>query len=247
LNTFGSSGPLYVVDGMPMSSADINNINPNDIESTTVLKDGSAAAIYGSRSANGVIILTTKSGGSQTPQVSFNSYYGIQSFNKFIPLMNSQQMADIINESHVNGNFYPLQPAMNDPANLANSTNWQDEAINPAPIQDHSISITGGNPNAKYAVSGGVFDQEGVMAFRTFKRYYSRVKTEFKIGKLTVGQSLIASRDQGLNLNFGNNLDFNGICPKCSNPQSFVVDLDNDVCKHLPVDSTFLLNSSFEF
>ncbi len=207
LNTFGSSGPLYVVDGMPMSSADINNINPNDIESTTVLKDGSAAAIYGSRSANGVIILTTKSGGSQTPQVSFNSYYGIQSFNKFIPLMNSQQMADVINEAHVNGNFYPLQPAMNDPANLANSTDWQDEAINPAPIQDHSISIIGGNPNAKYAVSGGVFDQEGVMAFRTFKRYYSRVKTEFKIGKLTVGQTLIASRDQGLNLNFGNNLD----------------------------------------
>ena len=207
LSTFGSSGPLYVVDGMPMEAADINSINPNDIESTTILKDGSAAAIYGARSANGVILLTTKSGSERVPTVSFNSYYGIQSFNKFIPLLNSQQMADVINEAHVNGNFYPLQPAMNDPANLANSTDWQDVSINPAPIQDHSISVSGGNPNAKYAISGGVFDQESVLAFRTYKRYYSRVKTEFKIGKLTIGQSLIASKDEGLNLNFGNNLD----------------------------------------
>jgi TonB-linked SusC/RagA family outer membrane protein len=207
LNTFGSSGPLYVVDGMPMDGADINSINPNDIESTTVLKDGSAAAIYGSRSANGVILLTTKSGGNRDPRVSFNSYYGIQSFNDFIPLLNSQQMADVINEAHVNGNFFPLQPAMNDPVNLQTNTDWQDVAINPAPIQDHSISVNGGSPNAKYAVSGGVFDQEGIMAFRSFKRYYSRVKTEFKIGRLTIGQSLIGSRDQGLNLGFGNNLD----------------------------------------
>ncbi len=207
LNTFGSSGPLYVVDGMPMDAADINSINPHDIESTTVLKDGSAAAIYGSRSANGVILLTTKAGSNRAPQVSFNSYYGIQSFNDFIPLLNSQQMADVINEAHVNGNFYPLQPAMNDANNLKTNTDWQDVAINPAPIQDHSISVSGGNQFSKYAVSGGVFDQEGIMAFRNFKRYYSRVKTEFVIGKLTVGQSLIGSRDQGLNLGFGNNLD----------------------------------------
>ena len=207
LNTFGGSGPLYVVDGMPMEAADINTINPNDIESTTVLKDGSAAAIYGSRSANGVILLTTKSGANRAPSISFNSYYGIQSFNKFIPLLNSQQMADVINEAHVNGNFYPLQPAMNDPNNLKTNTDWQDAAINPAPIQDHSLTVSGGTPDAKYSISGGVFDQESVLAFRTYKRYYSRVKTEFKIGKLTIGQSLIASKDEGLNLNFGNNLD----------------------------------------
>ena len=207
LNTFGGSGPLYVVDGMPMEGSDINSINPNDIESTTVLKDGSAAAIYGSRSANGVILLTTKSGVNRAPQVSFNSYYGIQSFNDFIPLLNSQQMADVINEAHVNGNFFPLQPAMNNPTNLQTNTDWQDVSINPAPIQDHSISVSGGSLNAKYAVSGGVFDQESVLAFRTYKRYYSRIKTEFNIGKLTIGQSLIGSRDEGLNLNFGNNLD----------------------------------------
>ncbi len=207
LNTFGGSGPLYVVDGMPMEAADINTINPNDIESTTVLKDGSAAAIYGSRSANGVILLTTKSGANRAPSISFNSYYGIQSFNKFIPLLNSQQMADVINEAHVNGNFFPLQPAMNDPNNLKTNTDWQDAAINPAPIQDHSLTVSGGTPDAKYSISGGVFDQESVLAFRTYKRYYSRVKTEFKIGKLTIGQSLIASKDEGLNLNFGNNLD----------------------------------------
>lgn len=207
LNTFGGSGPLYVVDGMPMEGSDINSINPNDIESTTVLKDGSAAAIYGSRSANGVILLTTKSGANRAPSISFNSYYGIQSFNKFIPLLNSQQMADVINEAHVNGNFYPLQPAMNDPNNLKTSTDWQDVSINPAPIQDHSLTVSGGTKDASYSISGGVFDQESILAFRTYKRYYSRVKTEFKIGKLTIGQSLIASKDEGLNLNFGNNLD----------------------------------------
>jgi len=207
LNTFGGSGPLYVVDGMPMEGADINSINPNDIESTTVLKDGSAAAIYGSRSANGVILLTTKSGANRAPSISFNSYYGIQSFNKFIPLLNSQQMADVINEAHVNGNFYPLQPAMNDPNNLKTNTDWQDASINPAPIQDHSLTVSGGTKDANYSISGGVFDQESILAFRTYKRYYSRVKTEFKIGKLTIGQSLIASKDEGLNLNFGNNLD----------------------------------------
>ena len=207
LSTFGNSGPLYVVDGMPMDAADINSINPNDIESTTILKDGSAAAIYGARSANGVILLTTKSGTERIPSISFNSYYGIQSFNKFIPLLNSQQMADVINEAHVNGNFYPLQPAMYDAANLANINDCHEVAIYQENIHDHSISVSGGNPNAKYAISGGVFDQESVLAFRTYKRYYSRVKTEFKIGKLTIGQSLIASKDEGLNLNFGNNLD----------------------------------------
>ena len=207
LNTFGGSGPLYVVDGMPMEAADINSINPNDIETTTVLKDGSAAAIYGARSANGVILLTTKSGLNRAPSISFNSYYGIQSFNKFIPLLNSQQMADVINEAHVNGNFFPLQPAMNDPVNLRTNTDWQDAAINPAPIQDHSLTVSGGTKDASYSISGGIFDQESVLAFRTYKRYYSRVKTEFKIGKLTIGQSLIASKDEGLNLSFGNNLD----------------------------------------
>ncbi|NQV75057.1 MAG: TonB-dependent receptor [Bacteroidetes bacterium] len=207
LNTFGGSGPLYVVDGMPMEASDINSINPNDVQSTTVLKDGSAAAIYGARSANGVILITTKSGGDRPPSISFNSYYGIQSFNKFIPLLNSQQYADVINEAHVNGNFYPLQAAMNDPVNLRTNTDWQDAAINPAPIQDHSLTVSGGTKNASYSISGGIFDQESVLAFRTYKRYYSRVKTEFKIGKLTIGQSLIATKEEGLNLNFGNNLD----------------------------------------
>jgi len=207
LNTFGGSGPLYVVDGMPMEAKDINTINPNDVATTTVLKDGSAAAIYGARSANGVILITTKSGGNRAPSISFNSYYGIQSFNKFIPLLNSQQMADVINESHVNGNFFPLQPAMNDPVNLQTNTDWQDASINPAPIQDHSLTVTGGTKDASYSISGGIFDQESILAFRTYKRYYSRVKTEFRIGKLTIGQSLIASKEEGLNLNFGNNLD----------------------------------------
>jgi TonB-dependent SusC/RagA subfamily outer membrane receptor len=86
LNTFGDSGPLYIVDGLMMEQQDINSINPNDIETTTVLKDASASAIYGSRAANGVIIITTKSGRQGPTQVTYNGYYGVQTFNDFLPL-----------------------------------------------------------------------------------------------------------------------------------------------------------------
>jgi TonB-linked SusC/RagA family outer membrane protein len=208
--TFGNTGPLYVVDGVPMPGDNINAINPNDIESLNILKDASASAIYGSRAANGVVLITTKKGQSGETRLSYNGYYGVQSFNNFIPMANSQQLADVVNEADRAGGF-PAQAAFSNPSVLATNTDWQKAAFQTAPMQDHTITLAGGGENAKFYVSGGYFDQEGVMVFSGLKRYSARVNSDFTIGKnkrLKIGESIVMSRSEGLNLGQANNLDF---------------------------------------
>lgn len=212
LNTFGDSGPLYIVDGLPMEQDQINSINPNDIENVSVLKDASASAIYGSRAANGVIIIDTKSG-QEGLQVTYNGYAGIQTVpsNNLIPLLNSQQYMDQVNEAHENGNYFPLQAAFSDPQlvaqNLQTDTDWQKAAISSAPMTDHTLTVSGGGTDHTYSVSGNYLDQESVLAFREMQRYQIRVKSQFDIGRLTLGESIILSRREGLNLGYANNLD----------------------------------------
>lgn len=207
MGTFGNSGPLYIIDGVPLAGADINTINPNDIANISVLKDASAAAIYGSRAANGVILITTKKGVSGKPKLSYSGYYGIQSVNRKIPMLSSLQLADLVNEADQNGGFAP-QAAFNDPENLKTNTDWQDAAFPTSPMQDHSLSVSGGSDGAKYSVSGGYLDQQGSMVFSYLKRYSFRVNSQFNIGKrLVIGESLNLVRSQGLNLGYGNNLD----------------------------------------
>lgn len=208
--TFNNSGPLYVIDGVPMPGDNINAINPNDIESINVLKDASASAIYGSRAANGVILVTTKKGRAGETQLNYNGYFGVQSFTDYIPMANSQQLADVVNESHVNGN-YPLQAAFNDPEVLKTNTDWQRAAFQTAPMQDHSLTVSGGGENSRFYVSGGYLNQEGVMVFSGLERYSGRVNSEFTIGKnkkLKIGESITLTRSNGLNLGQANNLDF---------------------------------------
>ncbi|MES3017051.1 MAG: TonB-dependent receptor [Bacteroidota bacterium] len=208
--TFGNSGPLYVVDGVPMPGDNINAISPDDVESVNILKDASASAIYGSRAANGVILITTKKGVAGETRLSYNGYYGIQSFNDFIPMANSLQLADVVNEAQTNGGL-PLQAAFNDPEVLKTNTDWQAAAFQSAPMQNHTMTLAGGGENAKFYVSGGFLDQEGVMVFSSMKRYSGRVNSDFTVGKnkkLKVGESLVMSRTNGLNLGQGTNLDF---------------------------------------
>jgi len=208
--TFNNSGPLYVVDGVPMPGDNINAINPNDIASVNILKDASASAIYGSRAANGVILITTKKGQSGETQLNYNGYYGVQSFTDYIPMANSQQLADVVNESHINGG-YPLQAAFNDPEVLKTNTDWQRAAFQTAPMQDHALTVSGGGENARFYASGGYFNQEGVMVFSSLERFSGRLNSEFTIGKgkkLKIGESLTLSRSNGLNLGQANNLDF---------------------------------------
>ena len=207
MGTFGNSGPLYIIDGVPLSSADINTINPNDIATISVLKDASAASIYGSRAANGVILITTKKGVAGKPKLSYSGYYGIQSVHRLIPMLNSTQLAELVNEADKNGGFAP-QPAFNDPENLKTNTDWQKAAFPNSMMQDNSLSVSGGSENAKYSVSGGYLNQEGSMVFSSLKRYSFRVNSQFNIGKrLVIGESLNLVRSLGLNLGYGNNLD----------------------------------------
>jgi len=207
MGTFGNSGPLYVIDGVPFSGGDINAINPNDIATVSVLKDASAAAIYGSRAANGVILITTKKGTTGKPKLTYAGYYGIQSVNRLIPMLETPEFAELVNEADQNGGFAP-QPAFNDPENLKTNIDWQKAAFPTSAIHDHSLSVSGGSENARYSVSGGLLDNQGSMVFSYLKRYSLRVNSQFNIGKrLVIGESLNLTKSNGLNLGYGNNLD----------------------------------------
>lgn len=188
--------PLYVVDGFPTES--ISAINPNDIESIEILKDASATAIYGSRGSNGVVMVTTKRGKAGHSVVDFESYYGVQSARRTIPLLNAAQYAAFINEARVNGGgeayFDGSSPERPSPSQLGNGTDWQKEVLRQAPIQNYQLSFSGGESKTKYAISGSYFDQKGILLNSYFKRYTLRTNLDRDISsKLKVGLSMQGS------------------------------------------------------
>lgn len=188
--------PLYVVDGFPTNS--INDINPSDIESIEILKDASSTAIYGSRGSNGVVIVTTKRGKKGVSSVNFESYYGIQSVRRKIPLLNAQQYAEFINEARVNGGGAPYfdgsAPERPLPANVGKGTDWQDEVFRQAPIQNYQLSFTGGESKTRYAISGNYYNQEGIVLNSYFKRYTLRANVDREVtSRLNVGLSMQAA------------------------------------------------------
>ena len=203
LGTINNSEPLYVVDGVPVlnnssgteggSGVNTNvlaTINPNDIATIDVLKDASAVAIYGSRGANGVVIITTKRGQEGPPKVFFDAYYGGQSAWRKLDLLDSYGYAALSNESNANAGLPPIA-RLADENVLAQNTDWQSELLRPAPIQNYSLSVSGGSAKATYNVSGGFFDQQGIMVGTDFKRYSFRVNTDFTLSRrLKIGQSL---------------------------------------------------------
>ncbi|TFV97692.1 SusC/RagA family TonB-linked outer membrane protein [Algoriphagus kandeliae] len=215
-----SNEPLYVVDGFPIenesnqgnsgsgfSRLSINplaSFDPNDIESIDVLKDAAAAAIYGSRGANGVVIITTKKGKSGKPSIDFNHYTGWQVATNLPELMNSQEYLDMMvearNNSWVDGdpdNRSNSDPDEIRPGNLRvgqfqtapqHDTNWLDEIFRTAMMSNYNLSIKGGNQNIKYAISGGFFNQDGIIIGSGFKRYNFRANIDIKANeKLSMG------------------------------------------------------------
>lgn len=189
IGTVGNNDPLYVIDGMPAGG--LNQINPADIESIEVLKDASTAAIYGSRGANGVILVTTKKGKIGKPLVSLDSYYGTQKAWKTLDLLNRDQYLAFGRD--LLGNAGADAPARFD--NLGefanNSIDYQDEMFQTAPIQDHNLSVSGGTENVLYNFSLGYFGQEGIMRGTDFERVSLRSNTEYKIHKrVKIGQTL---------------------------------------------------------
>lgn len=188
--SFVNSNPLYVIDGM---IADANQtINNNDIESIQILKDGSAAAIYGSRAANGVIIITTKSGKSGPMKVSVSAITGIQEIPKTWDLMNNTEFAEMQTTSYTNSGLTPL-PSVGSNFNPNINTDWQDQIIRTGNTMDLNVSASGGGENSTYFVSGSHFENKGVLIGRSFQRSTLRINTEFKRGKVTIGENILLS------------------------------------------------------
>ncbi|WP_051068920.1 SusC/RagA family TonB-linked outer membrane protein, partial [Cesiribacter andamanensis] len=201
-----SSEPLYVIDGMLINSngnemsiggrgpriGALSTINPNDIESIEVLKDASATAIYGSRGANGVILITTKRGRSGQGTVNFESYYGVQQVANKLDLLNAAQFATLINEANTNAGRTPVYI---NPDRLGEGTDWQEELFQTAPIANYQLSFTGGTEKTQYAVSGGYFTQEGIVIGSDFNRYSFRANLDTDVKDwLRIGSNLSFNR-----------------------------------------------------
>ena len=192
VGTFNNNTPLYIVDGMYMDN--INFLNPNDIESIDVLKDASSAAIYGSRAANGVIIVTTKSGSdtSGTPTFTASANLGVQSTTKKIDVLNADEWVKVSTISREAAGYPVLDMAKNPQADI----NWQDELMRTGLMQNYNLSAQGGSKNFKYYVGGGYTNQEGIIKKTDYERMNIQVKTEFKKGIVTIGENLLVSYEQ---------------------------------------------------
>lgn len=201
----GSSDPLYIVDGIPIQASNlaqnavggsttnpIADINPSDIESIDVLKDASATAIYGSRAANGVVLITTKRGANGQAKISAGFYTGIQNLIKRPQLVSGEQFESLMNESAVNN--AKVAPYANPAAAI--NTQWNDLVLNDdAPIRNADFSISGGSDKVKYLVSANNFMQQGVIRNSQYDRSTGRVNLDFNANaKLKVGTSILYSR-----------------------------------------------------
>jgi TonB-dependent starch-binding outer membrane protein SusC len=228
----GANNPLYVVDGVPMLSesnsslstsyntngeeqgkgqdiSSISDINPDDIESIEVLKDASSASIYGSRAANGVVLITTKRGRAGKTEFSFNSFAGVQDVPHRIPFLSSQELValeedarkqDLIAYQQDPAPFEAAYPGF-DPALLTNplpdswntgvNTNWQNEIFRTAPIANLQLSARGGNDKTKFFIAGNYFDQQGVVIDNYYKRASFRMNLDNKVNdNVTIGTNL---------------------------------------------------------
>ncbi|KXX71201.1 TonB-dependent receptor [Flammeovirga sp. SJP92] len=179
----GGSEPLYVVDGVTYTSNP--NISPQEIESLEVLKDGASAAIYGSRASAGVILITTKRGKSGQMKVNYDGYYGVQKITSGVNLAGTNdhlyinRLSNMFKES---GKFNPLDQ---NKRGLYYNTDWMDQLQNDmAPMQNHSLRISGGSDNLTYNITGTLFDQEGVLIGSDYTRQTVRANTTYKKGKL---------------------------------------------------------------
>jgi len=188
VTTFGNNSPLFVIDGVPLDAP--YDFSPDDVASMQVIKGPSAAAIYGSRAATGVVIITTKGGRSGPLQIHLNSYFGFQNIAKKIPVTNSSQYQQITSAAELNAGL-TLAPA-NDPTNpdyVSNiNTDWQKEGLKTGTIQDHNLSLSGGSESMTYALSLGYFDQTGTQVGpQKYNRYTFNSRMSGHRGKFSYG------------------------------------------------------------
>jgi TonB-linked SusC/RagA family outer membrane protein len=191
ISNFGDNSPLFVIDGVPVDAP--FDFSPDDIESISILKDASAGAIYGSRAATGVVIITTKKGKAGIPKVSISGYYGTQKVPKKISLLDRVGYQKVVNAATANAGL-SLVPA-NDPSNpnyvSKINTDWQDAALKTGSIQDYNVGISGGSDAISYNVSMGFFDQTGYQVGpQAYKRYSLNSGLQGRKGKLSYGVKL---------------------------------------------------------
>lgn len=189
--TNGNADPLYIVDGMPVEGIDF--LNPGDIESMEVLKDAASAAIYGSRAANGVVLITTKQGKKNSPMnLTYEGYYGVQNPWKKMSMLNASEYAMIMNEAAANSGA--SMPFAN-PASLGQGTDWQDAVFNKnAGIMNQQVTLTGGSDKSSFSASFSYFTQEGIVGGKdksNFDRYTFRLNGNHQATKrLKIGHSM---------------------------------------------------------
>jgi len=190
IGTNGSYSPLYVIDGSP--GGDISTLNPADIESIDVLKDAASAAIYGSRAANGVILVTTKQGKIGKPQISFDGYYGVQNIYRMPDILNAQEYATIMTESRLMDGLTDYDFAKDVPNwdkiqdGTWKGTNWLNEGRNKdAATQNYALNIAGGTEQSTYSLGFSYTSQEGIIGkpAPSYDRYTARINTEYTLYK----------------------------------------------------------------
>jgi TonB-dependent starch-binding outer membrane protein SusC len=197
-SSFQNNDPLYIVDGVP--TQDISSLNPNDIEQLSVLKDAGAASVYGSRASNGVIIVTTKKGGSGI-KATYDAYFGTQLPGKgpTSQLATAQEHADLQWLVYKNDNTSETHPLYGPSTNpnpvlptWAANTDWFDVITDPAPIHNHDFTFSGGNENARFFAGAGIFSQDGIIKHTDTRRFTGRFNSDFKFlnSRVTVGENL---------------------------------------------------------
>lgn len=216
-----SNDPLYVIDGFPVTNPapatgagnstlypnPLATINPNDIESIEILKDASATAIYGSRGANGVVLVTTKRGKEGQATVDFDVYYGYQKVTKMLDMATAEEHTAAKNEQLRNLNFAerygnPTGAYPKKPSEYGVGTNWQKEIFQGAPMQNYQLSVSGGTDKLRYIVSGNYFNQDGIVITSNFKRYTSRINLDARVSnRLKIGANFTITRSYNNSVN----------------------------------------------
>lgn len=187
--TINNADPLVIIDGIPASG--LSDVNPNDIASMEILKDASSSAIYGTRAANGVVIITTKKGSyGEKLKASVNLYRGVSNTIRYIPLLTAPDLAMLKQERYTNDGA-AVDPLWKDPYYSTQRTDWQRALLRSGDVTNADVSLRGGNASSNYMLSAGYYNENGLIVNSYFKRYSVRFNSEHKLGKrFKVGENM---------------------------------------------------------
>ncbi|MCK5704952.1 MAG: TonB-dependent receptor plug domain-containing protein, partial [Cyclobacteriaceae bacterium] len=209
----GNNAPLYVVDGLVIG--DINSININDVASMEVLKDASATAIYGSRGANGVVLITTKSGKKGPAKIEFETFHGVSQVTQKLPAMTPAEFAEGVNFAEGVGNEFYTDAEIA-ALRVGGGEDWHEEFFRDAPFANIQLSVSGGTDAVDYFISGNLYSADGTLRNQSYKRYAIRTNVNAKISKkIGIGLNAYFSREEesGQRVNLYNGLTWDPTTP----------------------------------